>query len=74
MEQKDIENPERFLQQQNTIPLEVQQIMMNDPNLRAIIEGLSQQVEVQKNGNTSQENVQNVRPDASIPQAANTLE
>lgn len=74
MEQKDIENPERFLQQQNTIPLEVQQIMMNDPNLRAIIEGLSQQVEVQKNGNTSQENVQNVIPDASIPQAANTLE
>lgn len=74
MEQKDIENPERFLQQQNTIPLEVQQIMMKDPNFRAIIEGLSQQVEVQKNGNTSQENVQNVRPDASIPQAANTLE
>lgn len=74
MEQKDIENPERFLQQQNTIPLEVQQIMMNDPNLKAIIEGLSQQVEVQKNGNTSQENVQNVIPDASIPQAANTLE
>ncbi len=74
MEQKDIENPERFLQQQNTIPLEVQQIMMNDPNFRAIIEGLSQQVEAQKNGNTSQENVQNVIPDASIPQAANALE
>ncbi len=73
MEQKDIENPERFLQQQNTIPLEVQQIMMNDPNYRAIIEGLSQQVEAQKNGNT-QKNVQNVIPDASIPQAANTLE
>ncbi len=74
MEQKDIENPERFLQQQNTIPLEVQQIMMNDPNFRAIIEGLSQQVEAQKNGNTPQENVKNVIPDASIPQAANALE
>lgn len=69
MEQKDIENPERFLQQQNTIPLEVQQIMMNNPNFRAIIEGLSQQVEAQKNGNTPQEDVQNVIPDASIPQA-----
>lgn len=69
MEQKDIENPERFLQEQNTIPLEVQQIMMNNPNFRAIIEGLSQQVEAQKNGNTPQEDVQNVIPDASIPQA-----
>lgn len=74
MEQKDIENPERFLQQQNTIPLEVQQIMMNNPNFRAIIEGLSQQVEAQKNGNTTQEDVQNAITDVSIPQAANALE
>lgn len=68
MEQKDVENPERFLQAENTIPLEIQQIMMNNPQMRAIVEGLEQQVEAQKQGGNAGE-VQNAIPDASIPQA-----
>ena len=68
MEQKDVENPERFLQAENTIPLEIQQIMMSNPQMRAIVEGLEQQVEAQKQGGNAGE-VQNAIPDASIPQA-----
>lgn len=69
MEQKDVENPERFLQTENTIPMEVQQILMNNPEMRTLIEGIKQQVEAQKQGITPQNEQTNTIPDASIPEA-----
>ena len=69
MEQKDVENPERFLQTEDTIPMEVQQILMNNPEMRTLIEGIKQQVEAQKQGITPQNEQTNTIPDASIPEA-----
>lgn len=69
MEQKDVENPERFLQTENTIPMEVQQILMNNPEMRTLIDGIKQQVEAQKQGIIPQNEQQNTIPDASIPEA-----
>lgn len=69
MEQKDVENPERFLQTENSIPIEVQKILMNDPRMREVITGITQQLEAQKQGVMPHQTVQNVIPDASIPEA-----
>lgn len=69
MEQKDVENPERFLQTEDTIPMEVQQILMNNPEMRTLIEGIKQQIEAQKQGITPQNEQTNTIPDASIPEA-----
>lgn len=69
MEQKDVENPERFLQTEDTIPMEVQQILMNNPEMRTLIEGIKQQVEAQKQGVIPQNEQTNTIPDASIPEA-----
>ena len=69
MEQKDVENPERFLQTENTIPMEVQQILMNNPEMRTLIDGIKQQVEAQKQGIIPKNEQQNTIPDASIPEA-----
>lgn len=63
MEQKDVENPERFIQQQAQLPQELQEALMQDPR----IQEMAQMVEANKeNGG---EAPQNVVPDASIPQA-----
>lgn len=69
MEQKDVENPERFLQTEDTIPMEVQQILMNNPEMRTLIDGIKQQVEAQKQGIIPQNEQTNIIPDASIPEA-----
>ena len=69
MEQKDVENPERFLQTEDTIPMEVQQILMNNPEMRTLIEGIKQQVEAQKQGIIPKNEQTNTIPDASIPEA-----
>jgi hypothetical protein len=66
MEQKDVENPERFLQTQNTIPLEVQQQLLQDPKIQAICEAYQQGVRVPSQAEQPQPN--NI-PDAAIPQA-----
>lgn len=67
MEQKDVENPERFLQQQNTIPIEIQQRLLQDPQIAELVD-LYKQGESEDNTN-SPEPIKNVIPDASIPQA-----
>lgn len=72
MEQKDIENPERFLQQQDTIPIELQQMLMQNPQIKQMVEMFEQQKQNQQE--TGAEKPSAVIPDASIPQAANTLE
>jgi hypothetical protein len=64
MEQKDVENPERFLQQQDIIPAEIQQMILQIPQVREMVDIYNQQK--QQAGNN---NPQNVIPDASIPQA-----
>lgn len=66
MEQKDVENPERFIQTQNTIPLEVQQQLLQDPKIQAICEAYQQGVRVPSQ--TEQPQPNNI-PDAAIPQA-----
>lgn len=66
MEQKDVENPERFIQTQNTIPLEVQQQLLQDPKIQAICEAYQQGVRVPSQAEQPQPN--NI-PDAAIPQA-----
>lgn len=67
MEQKDIENPERFLQQQDTIPIELQQMLMQNPQIKQMVEMFEQQKQNQQE--TGAEKPSAVIPDASIPQA-----
>lgn len=65
MEQKDVENPERFLQQQDTIPAEVQQILLQNPNVRQLVDLYEQQ----KNEKSAGRQPQAAIPDQSIPEA-----
>lgn len=67
MEQKDIENPERFLQQQDTIPIELQQMLMQNPQIKQMVEMFEQRKQNQQE--TGAEKPSAVIPDASIPQA-----
>ena len=39
MEQKGVENPERFIQDTNQIPIEVQQALLQDPKVQLLIKG-----------------------------------
>lgn len=43
LEQKGVENPEKFLQQQDMIPPEVQQVLMQRPDIQQIVMGYQQQ-------------------------------
>ncbi|MCR5266779.1 MAG: hypothetical protein K6E29_09355 [Cyanobacteria bacterium RUI128] len=64
MEQKDVENPERFLQNQNLMPVEMQDALMQRPEYQQ----LAQAIEMQKENEASQE-PQQFNSDASIPEA-----
>lgn len=68
MEQKDVENPERFLQQQNIIPVEVQQQLMQDPRMRSVVQQFMR-LKAQQQEQNGQDKQQAVIPDASIEQA-----
>ena len=50
MEQKGVENPERFLQNINLIDPQVQQVLLNDPTLAPIIQEMQNRVEMAKQG------------------------
>ena len=66
MEQKDVENPERFLQNQNLMPVELQEQLMQDPQ----IQQMAQMIEMKKQQeNNLQPQPQQVIPDASVPEA-----
>jgi hypothetical protein len=71
MEQKDVENPERFLQQLDSMPVEVQQMLMQNPNVRALVDQFNAQKEQQNGGQATAptQQVEQPVPDASIPQA-----
>ena len=65
MEQKDVENPERFLQQQVQMPQELQEMLMQDPR----VQEMAQVLEAQKQQQAPEGKPQEVIPDASIPEA-----
>lgn len=64
MEQKDVENPERFLQQQ-MIPPEIQEMLLQNPQIQQIVQNFNQQKEAIEKGEKPQQAI----PDQSIPQA-----
>lgn len=66
MEQKDVENPERFLQNQNLMPVEMQDTLMQRPEYQQLAQVIEMQKQ-QENKNNPQP--QQVIPDASIPEA-----
>ncbi len=53
MEQKGVENPERFLQPMEQMPMEVQQILMQNPAVQEMINQVQQEKEKQKVANPS---------------------
>lgn len=65
MEQKDVENPERFIQQQKTIPMEIQELLLQDPQIKQIIQNFEAQKQQSESGTKVSANI----PDASIPEA-----
>lgn len=66
MEQKDVENPERFIKTQETIPLEIQQKLLQLP---AVQKACQDYEAMQQQGAKPQSQQQEVIPDASIPEA-----
>lgn len=56
MEQKGVENPERFLMEQNLLAPEVQQALMNDPTLAPVIQEMQKRVQMAKEGKELPEN------------------
>ena len=82
MEQKGVENPERFLQTENTIPIEIQQLLLQDPRIQALVADFEQRkaggagaigTASTENGTeeakTNQQEVPNTIPDSTIPEA-----
>ena len=67
MEQKDVENPERFLQQQDTIPIEIQEALMQNPAVRQLVKQFEAQKQAQQSGNNQPP--QAAIPEQSIPEA-----
>lgn len=63
MEQKDVENPERFIQAETTIPIEIQQKLLQIP----AVQRACQEYEAMKKEQPQQP--QPAVPDASVPQA-----
>lgn len=67
MEQKDVENPERFLQQQDTIPSELQQLLLQNPAIRQLVDNYEAQKQA---GNAQpQQEPQAYIPEQSVPEA-----
>jgi len=65
MEQKGVENPERFVQEIPQISAELQQALLNIPQIQLLV----QNYEAQKSGNMQALN-NNALLDTNIPQAA----
>ena len=69
MEQKDVENPERFLQTQNSIPQEIQEILLQEPRIQAICQAYEEQKQNQAPTQAVSEQPEQTIPDANIPEA-----
>ncbi len=70
MEQKDVENPERFLQQQNLLEPEIQQSLMNNPQLAPVIQQMRQALQAQKQQQGKQQSQPQQQPQQAIPEAS----
>jgi len=55
LEQKGVENPERFLQTPEQIPPEVQQILMQNPQIQALVQGYMAQKQQEAQGGGGQQ-------------------
>lgn len=55
LEQKGVENPEKFLMQPDVIPAEVQQVLMQRPDIQQIVLGYQQQKQMEAQQNSSGE-------------------
>lgn len=80
MEQKGVENPERFLQLQNLIDPQVQQALLQNPQLAPIIQEMQKRVQMAKEGKELPENSQNdavpqmqEQQPATLPETLNAL-
>lgn len=78
MGEKGVENPERFLQQMQTLAPEVQQALMQNPQLAPVIQEMQARVEMAKNGQKLPENDQQmasgeVPEEQSLPDKLNTI-
>ena len=56
MEQKGVENPERFLMAQDLLDPQVQQVLMNDPTLAPVIQEMQARVQAARAGQNLPEN------------------
>ena len=73
MEQKGVENPERFLQNINLIDAQVQQVLLQNPQLAPIIEEMQKRVQMARQGqqlpdDTGEAQIQEAPQDESLPE------
>jgi hypothetical protein len=66
LEQKGVENPERFLQIQQQIPPEIQQVLLQNPQVQAMVQGYNAQKQQQQQGGGKQRK----QPSPDAPEAA----
>lgn len=69
MEQKGVENPERFLQNINLIDPQVQQVLLQDPTLAPIIQEMQSRVQMAQQGKELPEEAPMEMQQAEAPQA-----
>lgn len=68
LEQKGVENPERFLANMNLLDPMVQQTLMQDPTLAPIIQEMQKRVQMAKQGQQLPENESPVMPEETFAQ------
>lgn len=79
MEQKGVENPERFIMNQETIPPEVQQALLQNPQLAPVIQEMIRRVEMAKQGeqlpedNEVPQEIQEPQGEESLPEQLSHL-
>ena len=78
MEQKGVENPERFLNIQQFLSPEVQQALLNNPTLAPVIQEMQKRVEMAKQGqqlpdNDSIHQIQEPEQPKTLPETLNAL-
>lgn len=68
MGQKGVENPERFIQNQNLLDPQVQQALMNNPQLAPVIQEMRRRVEMAKQGQQLPDDTGVQQPQQEEPQ------
>ena len=77
MEQKGVENPERFLQLENFIDPQVQQVLLQHPSFGQVIQEMQNRVKMAKEGKPLPENepvaVEQPQAEETLPDKLNSL-